>query len=115
MLVPIVFVEPCSERSIAPAQVGTLEAPKQDKIMFLSSIEHDHLALKYIGRRVYIWKGPLKGKVGRVLSIGGTKAQLSFTGMAPGCAIHTLKRDSLMRYVLVGRIKYIYTLNILII
>ncbi len=73
------------EESKRPRTIPDNNAPK------------DVLALKFNGRQVYVWRGPKKGWIGRVRSIGGEHAQVEFTGVGTGCVIETLKRENLIR------------------
>lgn len=57
----------------------------------------DKIAYRYTGKLVYVWKGDKKGRVGRVFSIGGTHAQVAFSGMTGGTGVQTIKREYLMR------------------
>lgn len=58
----------------------------------------DKLAHKYTGKLVYVWKGERKGRVGRVLSAGGNRAQIAFGGMTGATGVYTIKREYLIRY-----------------
>lgn len=64
-----------------------------------SAITYDHLAIKYEGKKVYVWRGERKGKVGRVISMSGPYARVSLSGTTEGAGIYAIKREYLIRYV----------------
>lgn len=54
----------------------------------------DVLAYRYADKLVYVWRGARKGRVGRIIAIGGDYAQICIGGTG----VHTIKRAHLMRY-----------------
>ncbi len=63
----------------------------------LAAAVNDYYAMKYINKLVYVWKGQFKRKVGRVNSIDGQFARLTFTGTVEGRGVQTVKREYLIR------------------
>lgn len=60
----------------------------------------DKLAIKYTGKRIYVWKGPKKGRVGIVRSINGLYAQVDFDSSSfVGGSSQLLKREDLVTCV----------------
>ncbi|KLO12127.1 hypothetical protein SCHPADRAFT_891021 [Schizopora paradoxa] len=44
----------------------------------------NHFALGFEGQEVYVWRGPFKGKIGKVLQVSGPTARLSFDSAFQG-------------------------------
>ncbi|KLO10010.1 hypothetical protein SCHPADRAFT_999856 [Schizopora paradoxa] len=56
----------------------------------------DKLAYKYSDKIVYVWKGEKRGKIGRVLAIGSSRAQICVNGKS----VLSVKRENLMSPIL---------------
>ncbi len=93
MEVSTFFVEKCSADDLIHSTTGFLDAPKRVP----GEGVNDYYAVKYVNKVVYVWKGPLKTKVGRVISIGGLFARLSITGAIAGSSVQSVKREHLIR------------------
>ncbi len=93
MDVSTLFVEKCSKDDLIQSTTGILDAPKRVS----GDSVNDYYAMKYVNKVVYVWKGPFKTKVGRVISIGGLFARLSITGAIVGSSMQSVKREHLIR------------------
>ncbi len=91
------FLQKESEDNTVRSRTGILDAPRPEKKPNFGWPLCDHLALKYVNKYVYVWKGNFKNKVGMVSSISGDFARLSFAGMAAGMGVQTLRREFLIR------------------
>ncbi len=91
------FLKKSREDNTIRSRTGTLDAPKLKKMPNFGWPLCDYLALKYVNKRVYVWKGNFKNKIGVVSSISGDFARLSFEGAAAGRGVQTLRRELLIR------------------
>lgn len=57
----------------------------------------DEMMLHYRGKKAYVWNGPMKGRVGVVISMGIENAKVQFTGIGRGCEHFVLKRENLIK------------------
>lgn len=90
---PVFYVEKLSLKDVQEG-VQSNNAPRR-----IEGQDHDTLAYKYRDALVFVWAGDMKGRLGRVKSIGGIYAQVEFTGTAYGSGVRHLKRRNLIRCV----------------
>ncbi len=95
-MVPTIFLDTFVAESVmqnAPSYSGS-----GDGVVTVDyAVPVDRLALKYVGRSVYVWKGKMKGKVGMVQSMSGDWARISFASAMQGGSVRTLNREHLIR------------------
>ncbi len=96
MLVPTIFLDTFQAQGAMKGAVG-YSGSGDGSIDVDYAIPVDMLALKYVGKLVYVWKGQMKGKVGMVQSMAGDWARLSFASGIAGEGVQTLDRDHLVR------------------
>ncbi len=91
------FLEKSRVDNAIQSRVSILDVPKDEKKPNFDWLLCDYLALKYIKKHVFVWKGHFKNKIGTVSSISGNFARLSFEGATAGRGVQTLRRELLIR------------------
>ncbi len=88
MCVPIGFLDVFVSEAAVHGAVREGETP----VTVECGVPVDVLALKYINKMVYVWRGERKGKVGMVQSISGEWARLSFESGIAGGSVRTIEK-----------------------
>ena len=57
----------------------------------------DETMVRNRGKKAYVWDGPMKGRVGLVISMGRDVAKVQFTGIGSGCEHMLIKRENLLK------------------
>lgn len=93
------FAEPFSEdaSSYRNTTIVNDEGEKDSESEVKVKVTRDELASDNEGKLVYVWKGPMKGRIGRVLSMSGQYARVSITGTVGGNGVHEMRRVNLMK------------------